>query len=97
MIDDLLEFLRFPSVSADSKYKPDVEACADWLTNRLRKAGLEASKIATPGLPGVLAKKPHFPGKKTGLIYGDYDFQPADPLELWETPPFETTVRGGRI
>jgi acetylornithine deacetylase/succinyl-diaminopimelate desuccinylase-like protein len=97
MIDDLLEFLRFPSVSADSKYKPDVEACADWLTNRLRKAGLEASKIATPGLPVVLAKTPHSPGKKTVLIYGHYDVQPADPLDLWETPPFEPTVRDGRI
>ena len=97
MIDDLLEFLRFPSVSADSKYKPDVEACADWLTNRLRKAGLEASKIATPGLPVVLAKTPHSPGKKTVLIYGHYDVQPPDPLDLWETPPFEPTVRDGRI
>src|ERR1700758_4256173 len=97
MIDDLLEFLRFPSVSADSKYKPDVEACADWLTNRLRKAGLEASKIATPGQPVILAKTPHSPGKKTVLIYGHYDVQPADPLDLWETPPFESTVRDGRI
>src|SRR5580698_10385608 len=97
MIDDLLEFLRFPSVSADSKYKPDVEACADWLTNRLRKAGLEASKIATPGLPVVLAKTPHSPGKKTVLIYGHYDVQPADPLDLWETPPFEPTVKGDKV
>jgi acetylornithine deacetylase/succinyl-diaminopimelate desuccinylase-like protein len=97
MIDDLLEFLRFPSVSADSKYKPDVEACADWLTNRLRKAGLEASKIATPGQPVILAKTPHSAGKKTVLIYGHYDVQPADPLDLWETPPFEPTVRDGRI
>jgi acetylornithine deacetylase/succinyl-diaminopimelate desuccinylase-like protein len=97
MIDDLLEFLRFPSVSADSKFKPDVEACADWLTNRLRKAGLEASKIATPGQPVILAKSPHSPGKKTVLIYGHYDVQPADPLDLWETPPFEPTVRDGRI
>ena len=97
MIDDLLEFLRFPSVSADSKYKPDVEACADWLTNRLRKAGLEASKIATTGQPVILAKTPHSPGKKTVLIYGHYDVQPADPLDLWDTPPFEPTVRDGRI
>jgi acetylornithine deacetylase/succinyl-diaminopimelate desuccinylase-like protein len=97
MIDDLLEFLRFPSVSADSKFKPDVEACADWLTERLRKAGLDASKIPTPGQPVVLAKTPHSPGKKTVLIYGHYDVQPADPLDLWETPPFEPTVRNGRI
>src|ERR1700757_1476796 len=97
MIDDLLEFLRFPSVSADSKYKPDVEACADWLTNRLRKAGLEASKIATPGQPVILAKTPHSPGKKTVLIYGHYDVQPPDLLALWETPPFDPPVRGGRI
>src|SRR6516164_4523611 len=97
MIDDLLEFLRFPSVSADSKYKPDVEACADWLTNRLRKAGLEASKIATPGQPVILAKTPHSPSKKTVLIYGHYDVQPVDPLNLWETPPFEPTVRDGKL
>ena len=97
MIDDLLEFLRFPSVSADSKFKPDVEACADWLTQRLGKAGLDATKIATPGQPVVLAKTPHSSGKKTVLIYGHYDVQPADPLDLWETPPFEPTVRDGRI
>ncbi|HXM03781.1 MAG TPA: M20/M25/M40 family metallo-hydrolase, partial [Chthoniobacterales bacterium] len=97
MIDDLLEFLRFPSVSADSKFKLDVEACAEWLTNRLRKAGLEARKIATPGQPVILAKSPHSPGKKTVLIYGHYDVQPADSLDLWETPPFEPTVRDGRI
>ena len=97
MIEDLLSFLRFPSISADSNHKQDVEACADWLTDRLRKAGLEARKIPTAGKPVILAKSRHTPGKRTVLIYGHYDVQPADPLELWETPPFEPTIRNERI
>jgi acetylornithine deacetylase/succinyl-diaminopimelate desuccinylase-like protein len=97
MIEDLFQFLRFPSISADSKYRPEVDACAEWLTNRLRKVGLEARKIPTPGQPVVLAKSQHDPAKRTVLIYGHYDVQPPDPLDLWKTPPFEPSIRDEKI
>jgi acetylornithine deacetylase/succinyl-diaminopimelate desuccinylase-like protein len=96
-LDDLFEFLRFPSVSADSQFKNHVEACADWLVGRLHKAGLQAEKRATPGQPVVFARNQHRPGRKTVLIYGHYDVQPPDPLSLWETPPFEPVVKGDKI
>jgi acetylornithine deacetylase/succinyl-diaminopimelate desuccinylase-like protein len=96
-INDLIDFLRFPSVSADTQFKPQVEACADWLLQRFKKAGLDAEKLPTGGNPVVLARNDHKPGRKTVIIYGHYDVQPPDPLELWETPPFEPEIRGGRI
>src|SRR3984885_14785407 len=96
-LDDLFEFLRFPSVSADSQFKNSVDDCADWLTSRLQRAGLGAVKDETPGQSGVVGGNEHRPGGRTVLIYGHYDVQPADPLDLWETPPFEPTVRDGRI
>jgi acetylornithine deacetylase/succinyl-diaminopimelate desuccinylase-like protein len=96
-LDDLFEFLRFPSVSADSQFKGQVEACADWVVGRLHKAGLQAEKVATPGHPVVVARNQHQPGRKTVLIYGHYDVQPADPLDLWETPPYEPVVKGDKI
>ncbi len=96
-LDDLFAFLRFPSVSADSQYKSHIEACSDWLVGRLRKAGLSAEKRKTPGHPVVVARNEHRSGRKTVLIYGHYDVQPPDPLELWETPPFEPVVKGDKI
>ena len=96
-VDDLFEFLRFPSVSADSQFTRHVEACADWLVGRLLKAGLQAQKRATPGHPVVVARNEHRAGRKRVLIYGHYDVQPADPLELWATPPFEPVVKGDKI
>ncbi len=96
-LDDLFEFLKFPSVSADSQFKNQVEDCADWLTERLRRAGLLAQKHQTAGHPVVLARNEQRPGRKTVVIYGHYDVQPADPLELWETPPFEPVIKGGKI
>jgi acetylornithine deacetylase/succinyl-diaminopimelate desuccinylase-like protein len=96
-INDLIEFLRFPSVSADSHFKPHVESCADWLLQRFKKSGLDAEKLPTGGHPVVLARNDHKPGRKTVLIYGHYDVQPPDPLELWQTPPFEPVIRDGRI
>jgi acetylornithine deacetylase/succinyl-diaminopimelate desuccinylase-like protein len=96
-INSLIEFLRFPSVSADSQFKPHVEACADWLLQRFKKSGLDAEKLPTGGNPVVLARNVHKPGRKTVLIYGHYDVQPPDPLELWQTPPFEPVIRDGRI
>src|ERR1700751_2939709 len=96
-INDLIEFLRFPSVSADPQFKPHVEACADWLLRRFKKSGLDAEKFPTAGNPVVLARNDRKPGRKTILIYGHYDVQPPDPLELWQTPPFEPEIRDGRI
>jgi acetylornithine deacetylase/succinyl-diaminopimelate desuccinylase-like protein len=96
-LDDLFEFLRFPSVSADSKFRSAVESCADWLTSRLKNTGLDAQKFATPGNPVVVARNEPVPGGKTLLIYGHYDVQPPDPLDLWHSPPFEPVIVDGRI
>jgi len=96
-VDDLIEFLRFPSVSADRAYKNHVHSCADWLEERLRKMGLSTKKFATPGNPVVVASNERKPGRKTVLIYGHYDVQPPDPLDLWQSPPFEPQVRDGKI
>jgi acetylornithine deacetylase/succinyl-diaminopimelate desuccinylase-like protein len=97
LLDDLFEFLRFPSVSANSQFKSQVEACADWLKERLQRAGLQAERRVTAGNPIVLARNEHKPDRKTVLIYGHYDVQPPDPLDLWETPPFEPVVKHGKI
>jgi acetylornithine deacetylase/succinyl-diaminopimelate desuccinylase-like protein len=96
-LNDLIEFLRFPSVSADTQFKPQLAACADWLLQRLKNSGLDAEKLPTGGNPVVLARNRHQPDRKTVLIYGHYDVQPPDPMELWETPPFEPVIRDGRI
>src|SRR4029077_20432080 len=96
-LDDLIEFLRFPSVSADSQFKSSVAACADWLTSRLRRAGLQVQRYETAGHPVVVARNEERPGRRTVLIYGHYDVQPPDPVDLWETPPFEPVIKGGTI
>src|SRR5260221_9621306 len=96
-LNDLIEFLRFPSVSADTQFKPHVEGCADWLLQRFKRAVLDAEKLPTGGNPVVLARNDLRPGRKTVLIYGHYDVQPPDPLALWQTPPFEPVIRDGRI
>src|SRR6201988_4372257 len=96
-INSLIEFLRFPSVSADRQFNPQVEACADWLLLRFKKAGLDAEKLPTDGNRVVVARNDRNPNRKTVLIYGHYDLQPPDPLELWQTPPFEPEIRDGRI
>ncbi len=96
-LDDLFEFLRFPSVSADSQFKSSVDACADWLSARLARAGLQVEKFETAGHPVVLARNEHRPDRKTVLIYGHYDVQPPDPVELWDTPPFEPVIKGNKI
>jgi acetylornithine deacetylase/succinyl-diaminopimelate desuccinylase-like protein len=96
-LDDLFEFLRFPSVSADSQFKSSVDACADWLAARLRKAGLQAQKYETAGHPVVVARNEERPDRRTVLIYGHYDVQPADPMDLWETPPFEPVIKENKV
>ncbi|MBV6403872.1 MAG: Succinyl-diaminopimelate desuccinylase [Flavobacteriales bacterium] len=95
---ELMDLLRIPSVSADPRYKADVQRCAGAVGQRLTEAGLDAVEvIATAGHPIVYGEKIVDPAKPTVLVYGHYDVQPADPLELWTSPPFEPVVRDGRI
>jgi acetylornithine deacetylase/succinyl-diaminopimelate desuccinylase-like protein len=96
--DELFDFLRIPSVSARSEHNPDTARAADWVAESLRAVGLTAEVIPTAGHPVVLGEwRNAGPDAPTVLIYGHYDVQPAEPLELWDSPPFEPTVRDGRI
>jgi len=96
--DELFEFLRIPSISARSEHQPDMQRAAEWLAARMRDAGLEASIERTPGHPIVVGEwRGAGPDAPTVLIYGHYDVQPAEPLELWTSPPFEPTIRDGRL
>jgi acetylornithine deacetylase/succinyl-diaminopimelate desuccinylase-like protein len=97
-LNELKEFLRIPSVSTKSEHKPDIEKAAHWVADKLRAAGLENIEIVPTKMhPLVYAECLHAPGKPTILFYGHYDVQPADPLPLWTTPPFEPTARGGNL
>jgi acetylornithine deacetylase/succinyl-diaminopimelate desuccinylase-like protein len=96
-LEDLFAFLRFPSISTDSHHTEDVRACADWLMEKLNSMGLATEFHPTPGHPIVIARNEHHADKKTVLIYGHYDVQPVDPVELWDTDPFEPVLRDGRI
>jgi acetylornithine deacetylase/succinyl-diaminopimelate desuccinylase-like protein len=96
-LDDLLTCLRFPSVSTDSTHRGDVRACAEWLQAKLRGMSLTADLHETPGHPVLLAKNKHIAGRRTVLLYGHYDVQPAEPLHEWKSPAFEPTIRDGRI
>jgi len=96
-LQELFDFLAFPSVSTDSKHKGDVRNCANWIVTKLSGMGLKTELHETPGHPIVVAKNAHRPDRKTVLIYGHYDVQPADPLNLWDTPPFAPEIRDGRI
>lgn len=95
--EELFELLRIPSVSADPAYKADVLRAADWVAQKLGRLGFQARVDATPGHPVVYAERLNAPGKPTVLIYGHYDVQPEAPLSEWVSPPFEPTVRDGRI
>jgi acetylornithine deacetylase/succinyl-diaminopimelate desuccinylase-like protein len=96
---EFCEYLRFPSVSAQPQHKQDLQACAEWLAVHCRQIGLEAEIRTTKGHPILVArtpreknsKRPHF------LVYGHYDVQPPEPLELWKSPPFEPRVVGREI
>lgn len=97
-LDELFELLRFPSVSADPKYKPDVLKTADYAAKKLTDAGADKVEVCeTAGYPIVYGEKIVDIAKPTVLVYGHYDVQPPDPLELWKTPPFEPTIRDGKI
>ena len=89
----LKEFLSIPSVSAKPEHAPDVRRCAQWVADQCRNAQLQTSIMETGGHPVVVAKNKHIPGRPTILLYGHYDVQPPEPLNLWTTPAFEPTVR----
>ncbi|RYZ98641.1 MAG: dipeptidase [Sphingobacteriaceae bacterium] len=98
MLDELFQLLRFPSVSADPKYKDDVLNAAEYVAQKLQDAGADNVEVCqTAGYPVVYGQKIIDATKPTVLVYGHYDVQPPDPLELWHTPPFEPTIRDGKI
>ncbi|MBL7693019.1 MAG: dipeptidase [Flavipsychrobacter sp.] len=97
-LDELLELLRIPSVSADSKYKGDVARCADAVKDHLLRAGCDTAEVCpTAGHPIVYGEKIVDPSLPTVLVYGHYDVQPADPLNLWHSGPFEPVIKDGKI
>lgn len=96
--NELFDLLRIPSVSTDSNRKGDVKKAADFLVNQLQEIGLDNVTLhETAGHPIITAKKITHSDRPTVLIYGHYDVQPSDPDDLWETPPFEPTVKNGRV
>src|SRR6187401_1082181 len=104
-LSELKQYLAIPSISALPAHQPDVRRCADWTADEMRRIGLENVRLVeTPGNPVVYGDWLHAaPSTSSGqaaqtiLFYGHYDVQPVDPLELWESPPFEATVRDGEI
>jgi acetylornithine deacetylase/succinyl-diaminopimelate desuccinylase-like protein len=97
-LDELKEFLRIPSVSAKSEHKPDIEKAARWVSEKLRAAGLDKVEIVPTKMhPLVYGESLQAPGKPTILVYGHYDVQPAEPLDLWTSPAFEPAVRDGNL
>lgn len=97
-VAELIEWLKIPSISADSRYKNDVRKAAEYLREKLQAAGADSVEICeTKGHPIVYAEKFKDKSLPTVLVYGHYDVQPADPLELWTSPPFEPVIRDGKI
>jgi acetylornithine deacetylase/succinyl-diaminopimelate desuccinylase-like protein len=98
-LEQLKDYLRIPSVSAQSEHADDIQSCSDWLVAHCKSIGLKTRKIKTAGNPVVIAqtprkgksKKPHF------MVYGHYDVQPPDPLDLWTTSPFEPHIDGDKL
>jgi len=95
-IEDLCQYVRHPSVSAQASHRPDMTACAKWLVAHCRNSGLEARLCPTEGHPIVVAKTPRTRGstKPPYLIYGHYDVQPAEPFTLWKSDPFKPRIAG---
>jgi acetylornithine deacetylase/succinyl-diaminopimelate desuccinylase-like protein len=97
-VDELKKYLAIPSISALPQHKDDVRRCAEYTADELRRVGLQNVRlIETPGYPVVYGEWLEAPGAPTILFYGHYDVQPVDPLDLWESPPFEATIREGEI
>ncbi len=97
-LDELLEWLRIPSVSADPKFSSDVRRAAEYLRDRLAEAGVQNLELCeTAGYPIVYGDYLTDPSRPTVLVYGHYDVQPADPYELWISPPFEPVIKDGNV
>ena len=95
--EELLEVLRIPSISADPAKKADMERTAHWLLTKLQNMGIRSEIIPTPGHDIVYGEYMRAEGAPTVLVYGHYDVQPVDPLELWLSPPFEPEIRDGAV
>jgi len=95
-VQELCDYVRFPSVSAQPQHKQDLIGCAEWLYAHCESIGLNAELFETPGNPIVIAKtfSERTPGRAHFLVYGHYDVQPPEPFELWKTPPFEPRIEG---
>jgi acetylornithine deacetylase/succinyl-diaminopimelate desuccinylase-like protein len=95
-LQEFCDYLRFPSVSAQPQFKKDLRACAEWLVAHCRAIGLEAKLCATDGHPIVVAKTPRTKNSRQPhfVVYGHYDVQPPEPLELWQSPPFAPRIEG---
>lgn len=97
-LDEMLDLLRIPSVSAKSEHKADMQRCAEAVKQRLLEAGVDKAEIfETEGHPLVYGEKIVDPSKPTVLVYGHYDVQPAEPLELWKSGPFDPTIIDGKV
>nr|HAD51269.1 peptidase dimerization domain protein [Algoriphagus sp.] len=93
-LNELIDLLKIPSVSADPKFKDEVFRAAEFVKESLEKAGADMAEICpTPGYPIVYGEKIIDPSLPTVLVYGHYDVQPADPYELWDSPPFDPVIK----
>src|SRR6266581_7445403 len=95
-IEELCEYVRFPSVSAQPQHHKDLAACAGWIRQHCESIGLHARLCPTPGNPVILARtfRERSPARPHFLVYGHYDVQPPEPFDLWHSPPFEPRIDG---
>jgi len=96
-LDELCQWLRIGSISSDPRAVGEMKSAADWIENKLRSGGLQTRRIPTCGFDLVYAETPAVPGAPVVLVYGHYDVQPPEPLDLWISAPFEPTVRDGNL
>ncbi len=98
LLEELKEFIRIPSISALPEHREDMVRCANYAADQMRAVGLQRAEVmATGGAPVVYGEWMGAPGRPTVLVYGHYDVQPVDPVDLWTSPPFEPQVRGGEL
>ncbi|MEN8193369.1 MAG: M20/M25/M40 family metallo-hydrolase, partial [Bacteroidota bacterium] len=97
-IEELKDYIRIPSISTLESNIPDMKKCSKFVADSLKNAGMNKVQIIpTEGHPLVYAEWMEAPGQPTVLIYGHYDVQPVDPIELWKSPPFEPVIKSGKI
>jgi acetylornithine deacetylase/succinyl-diaminopimelate desuccinylase-like protein len=100
-VAELCEYVRFPSVSAQPQHRQDLQACAEWLVKHCQRIGLDAELCATQGNPIIVARTPRAKAQAQArshfVVYGHYDVQPPEPLDLWKSPPFEPRIKGRSI